>query len=332
MFDTAFAKFLEKKLKYQQLLFFIITMYLMGIIINYFEPYPFFHILAPVLLLMFFLTICIIQKVYKNITKFKEKYINNNTLLYSFNYLFNSNNKHFIITVFSLMVFLYFVCLYSLEFIKINIMGCYALSLGAGTFFLALIGYEIHIKLTICLVDLSKKDFNISLTYHTNNLQDTEWLLELHKLSKLLRMASFILGLLFVLENALFFIVNIQQYQIRFEKLPIELWIIWVFIFLAIIFMMPIIALVQIQCLHKIVLKIKKNFNNQIFNNYTLGNGLRNALSLLISLQIINLVEKSLKDAFDERIGEKFIAFSTAILSNLIHILTIYSFWLNRKS
>ena len=207
---------------------------------------------------------------------------------------------------------------------KINIMGCYALSLGIGTFFLALMGYEVHIRLTICLVNLANKDLGEYLDY--NNHKNAEWLLDLHKLSKLLKTAAVILGFLFVLENALIFIANMQQYQ---KNLPLEFWIIWVFIFLTILFVLPIITLIQIQNLHKIVSQINKKFKDHIYEKYTRSGKLEDPLYLCAFLQNAVLVEKLLKNEFYEKTGEKIIDFSTAILTNVIHILTIYSFWLN---
>lgn len=324
MFDTTFAKFLREKLRYLQLLFFIILMLLIGVLINHFEHYPLFNILAPVLLLMFFLTVCIIKNVYTSIALFKEKYQKTTIFEQSFDCLFKSNNRGLITALFFIILFMYFVCLYALKFITINIMGCYALSLGIGTFFLALMGYEVHIRLTICLVNLAKKDLNKYLDY--NNLSNTEWLLDLHKLSKLLKTAAVILGFLFVLENALIFIANIQQYQ---EKFPLEFWIIWVFIFLTILFILPIITIIQIQSLHKIVSQINKNFKDHILKNYTQCRKLENPLYLCAYLQNAVLVDKLLKNEFYEKTGEKIIAFSTAILTIVIHVLTIYSFWLD---
>lgn len=329
MFDTAFAKFLREKLEYLQLSLFLILMLLIGILINHFEHYPLFNILAPVLLLMLFSTVCIIKNVYRSIDLFKKKYQKEKIIRHSFNCLFKSDNKGFIITIFSIMIFVYFVCLYALKFITINIMGCYALSLGAGTFFLALMGYEVHIRLTICLVHLANEDSTVYLNYNIIQPQKTEWLWDLHKLSKLLKTAAVILGFLFVLENALIFAANMQQFQNKIEKLPFEFWIIWVFVFLTILLILPIITLTQIHSLRKIVSLINKKFNAQLFEKYTQGGKFESPVYFWASLQISDLVENTLKNTFYEKTGEKIIAFSTIILTNLIHVLTIYNFLTN---
>lgn len=335
MIDNKFALFLKDHLKWAGLISFVSIMLFAGFIINIFEKYKGFEVLAPILLLMMALTICVLKIVYKNITDFKENYEEKEMFKKSFHPLFNAGNRGLIYALFALMIFIYFVCLYQLHFVSFNIMGCYTLFLGGGTFLFALMGYELHIRLAICLRHLEKQCCGSNLKYNTNSPKDTSWLTDLYKLSKLLRISSFILGLLFVFENALFFLVNMGANSINdgsetasysLSTLPLELWIIWIFIFLAITLALPIIALTQIQSLHSIVLDIKKDFTNKVIThdlNWALS---QDAIHFLALLLTVHIVEKSLYETFLLKKGEKIIAVSTSILTILVHVLTFANF------
>lgn len=195
MIESKIAIYLRDKLKLVWLIFFMLVMLIIGFIINYFEPYNFFGILAPILILMMFSTICVLKNVISKISSFREKYGKEEMFEQPFEPLFKVDNRVAINFIFALMIFIYFICLYQLHFISPNVMGCYTLFLGGGTFFIALIGYELHLRLTKCLCLLVKQGSNVKLSYNEYNSKDTPWLFDLYKLSKLLRTSSFVIGL-----------------------------------------------------------------------------------------------------------------------------------------
>ena len=214
-------------------------------------------------------------------------------------------------------------------------MGCYTLFLGGGTFFFALIGYELHIRLTICLKSLEKQCYSGSFEYNRKNPKYTSWLFDLYKLSKLLRISSFIIGLLFVSENTLFFVANIN-YNARIlnflhlfnnvYELPLELWVIWIFIFISIALIIPVIALMQINSFRNIVLQIEKDFNLKIMDEYKDSPFLQDVNHYFLLLQASNIVEKSLDETYLLKKNETFVAIGSSVLTCFVHILTIINF------
>lgn len=169
MNERRFTIFIRDKLKLPWLISFMLVMLFLGIIINRFEPYNFFEILAPILLLMMTSTIWVLKIVFKNIDNFKQYYEKYQIFQDSFKLLFDVENRGIITIVFTIIVFIYFICLYKLGFFNLDIMGCYTLFLGGGTFFFALIGYELHIRLTICLKSLEKQCYSGSFEYNLRN-------------------------------------------------------------------------------------------------------------------------------------------------------------------
>lgn len=335
MIDCKFTILIRDKLKSAWLISFMLVMLFVGIIINRFEPYNFFEILAPILLLMMTSTIWVLKFVFKNILDFKQYYEKYDMIQNSFKLLFDTENRTIITIVFTIIVFVYFICLYKLGFFNLDIMGCYTLFLGGGTFFFALIGYEMHIRLTICLKSLEKQCYDSNLEYNLINPKYTSWLYDLYKLSKLLRIASFIIGLLFVSENTLFFIANMTANSLFFssshflnnlDKLPLELWTVWIFIFVAIALIIPVIALMQINSFHNIVLQIEKDFNYKILNKYKEVPLPQNAEHYFLLLQASNIVERSLAETYLMKNNEKIVAIGSSVLTCLVHVLTIINF------
>ena len=331
MIESKMAIYLRDKLKFVWLIFFMLVMLIIGFIINCFEPYNLFGILAPILILMMSSTIYVLKNVVSKISSFREKYGKDEMFEQPFEPLFQADNRVAINFIFALMIFIYFICLYQLHFISLNMMGCYTLFLGGGTFFIALIGYELHIRLTKCLCLLAKQCSNVKLNYNEYNPKDTPWLFDLYKLSKLLRISSFVIGLLFVFENALFFVVNIDQTfnKSSGQSLPLELYIIWVFIFVTISLGLPIIAFTQINRLRNIVWLIEKDFKEKLVNTIKNEKPYKDIEHFLTLLQTIRHIEKSLDEAYLLKSGEKFVAIISAILTFLVHILSFFNFYLS---
>lgn len=345
MINSTFAIFVRDKLKLVWLIIFVPIMLLIGFVINIFERYNFFSFLAPILLIMMASTIYVLKKVLKKISNFKTNYGNDEMFKQSFESLFQAKNRVAINFAFALMIFIYFICLYQLNFLSLNIMGCYTLFLGGGTFFIALIGYELHIRLTLLCI-LAKRFCNMKLNYNKCSPKDTPWLLDLYELSKSLRLSSFLIGLLFVLENALFLIANtVETFEELLEKLlslkiifklteqdgMLELYVIWLFIFITIILGLPIIALIQINSLHDIVLLIEQDFKKELMQKRKRKKINENIGQLFALLHIIQLTEKSLDETYLLKWREKILAISTSVLTCLVHILSLLNFYLSNN-
>ena len=132
---------------------------------------------------------------------------------------------------------MYFISLYNINFININTMGIYILIWGGSTLTIALIAYEIYIRVTIVLLRVASDNKNWSQNYNEFLPCHTEWLENLHPLSKLLKNVSLVMGLLFVFENTMIFYANINildnfinnrnlSILEKAQKLPLEFWII----------------------------------------------------------------------------------------------------------
>lgn len=326
MIDSKFLIFIKDKLKLTWLIFFMIVMLIIGFIINCFESYNSFGVLAPVLLIMMMSTIWVLKIVLTSIFDFKKYCEQEDVIEQTFKNLYGNKSRFLINILVALIIFIYFVCLHQLHFFTLNMMGCYILFLGGGTFLIGLIGYELHLRLTNCLSLLAKHCENTNPGYNIYNPKDTPWLLDLYKLSKLLRMSSFIIGLLFVFENALFFIVNINQdstYQ-KDQNLPLELYIIWIFIFITITLAFPIMSVIQKNSLRVIIMHIEEDFKNRLLED---KESYKDIQYQFVLLQTIQIIEESLNQTYLLKPGEKFITISSFILTSLIHILSFLDFF-----
>lgn len=339
MINNELITLIRDKVKWVSLLISILVILFIGILLNSFYSYNFFAILAPVLLLMLSSTIIVVKIVLKNVQSFQQSYGNKQIFNDSFKTLFISKNRELISVFFLLVIFIYFTCLYKLQLIIFNLMGYYIVFLGGSTFYFALTGYELHIRLTICLKSLEKQSKIKKLKYNFKNPKNTPWLIDLTKLSKLMRTSSLILGVLFVFENALFFFANTENNwkSIHYtnilqllKSMPLALLLEWIFIFITIALAFPIIALLQIHSLHNIVLYIYDDFNYKIMKHHKKKDLKQNSQQFLILLQTTNIVEESLNKAYFIHKSENFFTISAAVLTCIIHLLNLYnSIWIS---
>ena len=127
MITQSFAERITKKIKFFHIFIFLIFIKIIGQEINYFEPYPNFQILFPILLLMFFFTVLLLKNCLKQLLELKEQCEKDNTIECALTVLFENNNNFVILFLYGLIILIYFICLFKLQFVEFNIMGVYIL-------------------------------------------------------------------------------------------------------------------------------------------------------------------------------------------------------------
>lgn len=127
MLTENFANTIKEKFKISYIILFFVIMIFLGIVINTFEPYPKFNILFPVLVIMSFSTIMFLKYCLKQMLEFKMLCQKTNIFDDAINILFASKSNYLIIVIYILVLIMYFISLYNLNFININTMGIYIL-------------------------------------------------------------------------------------------------------------------------------------------------------------------------------------------------------------
>lgn len=339
MLKRSFVLEVIEKIKIQYILGFELLMTILGILIDNAEPYNNFEILFPTLLLMSFSTIVLLKFCLKKMLEYK-KYCEEEKIFENAMQVFIVDKTSIIIVaIYILIILVYFLSLIGLQFISLNIMGIYILLFGAGTLFMALIAYESYIRLTISLFKFSTDNDEIVKNYNSFFPSHTEWLHDLHCLSKVLKNASLIMGLLFVFENTLIFYANVDKLNTYIDgnslspfdkilKLPIEFWVIWIFVFLAIAIAFPVIAFLQSTIMKKIISDI-----GYIYSKKT-AEYLKDAISenritdVYVSMKLVENAEQSLNAKYMPPKFNKFIILLTSILTCLLHLTTLYNLFI----
>lgn len=335
MTNTIFTVYIRDKLKWNHIITFASLMLFVGFWINGYEPYPLFYILCPMLLFMMSLTLVVLKLILKEINDHSITCSGNSFIKEALSKLLPDKTNTLTVFGFVLMVLVYFICLYHLNYFTLNLMGIYIFFLGGCTFFIALISYELYIQLTRCLIYIEKGISHTNVNYDYEYPKHTLWLKYVYHLSMVTRIAAFCIGLLFVMENALLFwanfnpVVNSEEMMSWTDKLkniPLELAVIWLFIFIAIALAFPVIGIKQMQSFKKIVSYIECDFRERIINDCSCSNITKNPCCFYSLLQSIKFIENSLDEAYLPKRSEKILSVSASILTCLIHLVSFYSF------
>ncbi len=340
MIVSKISNLVEEKISNTKLFVGMSVIAIMGICLHFFEPYAFFYLLFPILLIMLASIILLLRFFLKEIHDFKNSNANdirNHCLL-----LFPDETNFLISVIYIIMVVAYFVCIYHLKFIEMNLMGLYIFFIGGGTFYLALINYEICVRLTAVIYKISK---NISsIEYDMEYPERTLWLQYFFHLHKAFKNAALIVSILFVLENSIFFIANydkfdhssifdisswIKELKISsishisswIKELKIECIIIWLFIFVSIILILPFLAWLRSRCLNKIILYIEQDFSGKLLKSYQLEDLRTYPQKYWSILNIIQLVQISLEKNYSPGYINKIISFVVTLLTSFLHLL-----------
>lgn len=281
MICSDFVNLIKGKVNYTKLSITLFVVGLVGVVLQMFEPYTMFWVMFPILLIMLLSVILILQFCLRELDKFHEIMPNSNgdkenVIKKYCILLFPERNSSILLGAYLLMVTIYFICIYCMHFVEISIMGLYILILGGGTFFLALICYEVCIRLTVSLKNIEK---NISeIEYDNIYPQNTIWLQYFFRFHKVLKNAALTISALFVVENSMLFFANYQKLQLPalkniweipnfFKALPFEWWVIWIYIFVTIVVAIPFMTQFRIRSFNKIVSYIQTDFQTKIVNN-----------------------------------------------------------------
>lgn len=332
MIQGTLANLIKEKVNYTRSSICIFVIGIMGIGLQFFEPYTMFYFLFPVLLIMSLSIVLILQFCLKELQKFQDKCANDDVKEYCA-CLFPEKNNSMLLVIYLTMVAVYFVCIYRLQFVEINLMGLYILLFGGGTFFLALISYEVCVRLTI---SLSKTEKNISnIKYDEICPKDTLWLQYFFHFHKVLKNAALVISMLFVLENSMLFVANYEklsltdlsgtskEFNLR-ESLPIEWWVIWVYIFVTIVLALPLMTWIRNKNLNNIVSHIQEDFYKNFSASHTLDDLRSNPQKYQSVLNIIQSVQNSLKEAYLPHRIDRIASLSASILTCFAHLISFY--------
>ena len=165
-----------------------------------------------------------------------------------------------------------------LEFVQKNPAGYYAVILGAGTYYIALLGY---IQIAIAIIQFYKiaKDEGdcIPLDFPSDAISPPEWLSLWNQLFQKIIKVFFCVGTLFTLEYVMLMprdIVKIDNGNYTFNVCDVKSFIIsWAIIFIFIIVAFPIIAItikkLQILLVKNLSKKINYEYEVLFFNELT---------------------------------------------------------------
>lgn len=330
MIQGSLAILIRDKITYTRLSICIFIVGIVGIGLQNFEPYTMFYILFPVLLIMLSGTVLVLRYCLKELQDFRIKCEKDEIKNYCA-ILFPEKNSHLLLLIYFVMVAVYFVCVYRMQFVEINLMGTYILLFGGATFFLALIGYELCVRLTISLKETEQ---NISkIEYDEVSPKDTSWLQDYFCFHKILKNTVLIISMLFVLENSMLFIANYEKLNLPtlsstrdlstlLKSLPIEWWAIWVYIFISIVLALPFMTWYRNRSLNKIVSYIQNDFEAKIRTSYTLENVQSDPQKYYFILNIMQVVQKSLRETYIPHNLDRFVSLGASLLTCFTHFIS----------
>lgn len=328
------ANLIKEKVGYTRLSIFVLIIGIIGSGLQLLEPYTtkfMFHMLLIMLLIMLTSVVLILQFCLKELDIFQKKCIDNDIKSHCTK-LFPAKNNPLLLSAYILMVAVYFICIYRMRFVEINIMGLYILVLGGSTFFLALVCYEVCIRVTVSLKEVEKNILKIK--YDNMYPQNTLWLQYFFRFHKVLKNAALVISVLFVLENSMLFLVNyeklalpsltnIDEIHTILKLLPFEWWVIWIYIFVTIVAAIPFMTQLRNQSLNKIINCIQSDFQMRIIENQK-DNICKNPQDYSSVLNIIQIVQKSLMETYISRGIDRFFSLGASLLTCFAHLLSFF--------
>lgn len=338
MITYRFAIHITEKIKYLYIYIFFTFMVCLGIIINHVEPYPNFNILFPVLVIMSLSTLIILKYCLKIMIEFKKQCDQMQIFKDALEILLINNKNNYIFCGYASVMVIYFLCLYNLKFIELNIMGFYILVCGVSTLGMALIAYEIYIRSTITLHRVAIDKESLSQNYNKYSPSNTEWLQKIHQLNRVLKNASLVMGVLFVFESTMIFFANINKLNIyisndltfveKMYNLPLEFWLIWLLICISIILTFPIVAIIQSLNMKKIIHQVACFYNQTTTLDFEKTVSEKNVLDFYILMNLIQNVEISLHNKYLSSKYEKLIIIITSMVTCLLHSATFINLFI----
>lgn len=147
------------------------------------------------------------------------------------------------------------------------------------------------------------------------------------------------MGLLFVFENTMIFYANINildnfinnrnlSILEKAQKLPLEFWIIWFFVFIAIALAFPVISMLQSSTIKKIIIQIKNIYSKNATSNYKNANMDKQLFNTYLLMMIVQHTELSLNEKYLPQKFNKFIAFFASLLTCILHLTTLYNLFI----
>ena len=330
MFQCTLVNLIKEKINYTRLIFFISIVVIIGIGLQRFESYPMFSFLFPVLLSMLVSVVLILQSCLQEIDEFQQKCESDDIKKYCKS-LFLKKNNYLLLVIYILMVTVYFVCIYRLQFVEINLMGLYIVLLGGSTFFLALISYEVCVRLTNGLKEAEKNIRNIE--YNKIYPKDTLWLQYFAHLHIVLKDAALIISMLFVLENSMLFVANKDKLSLPnlsndfkildfLKGLPLEWLVIWIYILVTIVLALPFMIWLRNKRLRKIISYIQTNYNKEMMEQLTIEDLKKEPQKYYSILKIMQNIQNSLDEAYLPQRFDRIISLCASLLTCFAHLIS----------
>mgnify|MGYP001046748932 CR=1 FL=1 len=105
-------------------------------------------------------------------------------------------------------------------------------------------------------------------------------------------------------------------------SLPLEWWVIWIYIFITVVVAIPCITQLRNQSLNKIVAYIQLDFQMKIVENHKKKNLYNNLQDYFSILNIIQVVHKSLMETYHPNRIDRFVSLGASLLTCVAHLLS----------
>ncbi|OWR30398.1 hypothetical protein CDO73_10780 [Saccharibacillus sp. O23] len=282
---------LEKK----NLLFVCLGIFLIGAVVNFLNPYPLFYVHQIILLLILFLSMTVVKKIF---VFFDQSFPSplKDARLDGFNKNFNSKMYSCIILIISTSVTLiYFISIFCLEYIKINLVGIYALMLGACALYVSIIGYCLLVILIRYLRTIRKDALEL-VEYERFSPANTDWLIKTSEFFNYLKRNFFILGFLFTLEYAILIPQNAIEFSPNFQintKNNAAFIMTWTGILLFIVLAFPIISFLSKKYIKEIIASFKQKTILELDKLLIIAEKNNSGTDVLSYVNLINRVNSS---------------------------------------
>ena len=228
---------------------------------------------------------------------------------------------NFVLCIIILTIF--FWGIFSQHYIKLNIVGWYAIYMVAVTVSMSVIGYAQYLWL---LWFLYRINYCSLIPYNKIRPAYTPFLVKIGTLTKHAKWCFFIEGFLYVLEYSILIPKgNITLSEINVPD-KVSFLVTWGVIFVVIILAFPVIIFIQESLLSKIVKDLKKNRLEALLYNYDIQDIKKNELTPQIYMRnqmINNLIASPDYPIKIQRFGPSVVAAATCVL-HIVNLLDQY--------
>lgn len=221
----------------------------------------------------------------------------------------------------------FFFCIVRLEYIKIDIVGLYAILLGSSSVCLGVYSYYQYLVFLKVIKEMS----SLSITdYNTRSPADTGWIVHIAETSRRLMRYFASIGLIYVIEYSI--LIPSDKIQIGFPiKLDtpdnIAFIVSWVALFILVIIAFPTLSAIQHKYIANVVAKMKNSSTDELSKlMYIEKSENLPAKDKLFSTVMYDILISNVKQAKNYPIKRKISCDSIATaIAVIVHILNLYT-------